>query len=56
MTRSVGMRAREQKVALANGIVYFSFDSNANNKLGLNNRQGFLMQMKNLLNKVGTPK
>lgn len=26
--------------------------SNANNKLGLNNRQGFLMQMKNLLNKV----
>ncbi|EDO27207.1 predicted protein [Nematostella vectensis] len=25
--------------------------SNANNKLGLNNRQGFLMQMKNLLNK-----
>ena len=27
-------------------------NSNANNKLGLNNRQGFLMQMKNLLNKV----
>ncbi|XP_029199657.2 uncharacterized protein LOC114964483 isoform X1 [Acropora millepora] len=26
--------------------------SNANNKLGLNNRQGFLVQMKNLLNKV----
>ncbi|KAK3701599.1 hypothetical protein QZH41_019907 [Actinostola sp. cb2023] len=26
--------------------------SNANNKLGLNNRQGFLMQMKTLLNKV----
>ena len=26
--------------------------SNANNKLGLNNRQGFLIQMKNLLNKV----
>lgn len=28
---------------------------NTNNKLGLNNRQGFLVQMKNLLTKVRIP-
>lgn len=33
-------------------VFFVFFNSNANNKLGLNNRQGFLMQMKNLLNKV----
>ena len=52
MTRSMVMLAHEQRVTLANGIICFSFGSNANNKLGLNNRQGFLVQMKNLLNKV----
>ena len=31
----------------------FACGSNENNKLGLNNRQGFLMAMKNIFTKVG---